>query len=499
MQIGPDQIRPNPQSPVALQFRNAASGGAEFAAEMQGQHSPGRMAPQGPAQEDSDAATTGQSQVAKEIDDMSADLEKGLPEGDDASDPDSASSTKTGIACQIHGPTTPSKTSGPGRTSPDGIVQNSPISQDILAPIDDRNSWPRRQNSEGHLDDAAAPTDTIHPRSQNGGGASMDRRDFAGRPADDRAGSSSGGGPSGGGAGLASLQSAAPGTPGLPSQAAPSDSLAPGPGQVTRPVLPADQTGEDLPPLSATRPDGPPFSGNVRAFPQRPGQAGPGRQTDVERGSPSVATSLPGHPRIRGDMAQEGSGHIAPAPLPQTPPQDGAGHAPHSHAAVSNDPEQGIPIATLSHAPPADQLAQHRPIHPGQTQQPWQQTAAAIALVAQGDALSTTELILAPEELGKLRLEIVTQDDRLTIRLFAERPDTLDLLRRQGDLLLAELRQAGFAQSSLSFGDWGQNRQPPGALASLGQLGPENTAPAFAAPSPDPAPPFVAGRLHIRL
>ncbi|MEF3048096.1 flagellar hook-length control protein FliK [Pseudotabrizicola sp. L79] len=131
---------------------------------------------------------------------------------------------------------------------------------------------------------------------------------------------------------------------------------------------------------------------------------------------------------------------------------------------------------------------------------PATQAAQGIVLAAQDKTAPTTELTLSPEELGKVRFEITSQDDRLAVRLFAERPETLDLLRRQSDLLLAELKQAGYAQSSLSFGAWSQNRNTASTShnqTSTTEIGDEQVP--DSTPLTKSLPLLVSGRLHIRL
>ena len=70
-------------------------------------------------------------------------------------------------------------------------------------------------------------------------------------------------------------------------------------------------------------------------------------------------------------------------------------------------------------------------------------------------------LTLRPDELGTLRFEVTQTEHGLHIHLSVEQPQTLDLLRRQGDQLLADLRQAGFAGASLSFAGEGAQDAPP--------------------------------------
>lgn len=76
------------------------------------------------------------------------------------------------------------------------------------------------------------------------------------------------------------------------------------------------------------------------------------------------------------------------------------------------------------------------------------------------------EVILNPQELGHLRFMIRHDGDQVNVILTVERPDTLDLIRRHVEQLLGDLRQAGFADATLSFGQWqqsggGENSQTP--------------------------------------
>ena len=68
------------------------------------------------------------------------------------------------------------------------------------------------------------------------------------------------------------------------------------------------------------------------------------------------------------------------------------------------------------------------------------------------------ELVLSPEELGRLTISIRHDGDFVRVTVIADRPETLDLMRRHGGDLLADLRQAGFAGASLNFGQGGQPR-----------------------------------------
>lgn len=64
------------------------------------------------------------------------------------------------------------------------------------------------------------------------------------------------------------------------------------------------------------------------------------------------------------------------------------------------------------------------------------------------------ELTLTPEELGRIRFEIQQSGDLVRMVLTAERPETMEHLRRHLPEFLADLRQAGFSGSDISFGQW---------------------------------------------
>lgn len=74
---------------------------------------------------------------------------------------------------------------------------------------------------------------------------------------------------------------------------------------------------------------------------------------------------------------------------------------------------------------------------------------AAVSPIADG-----IEVALSPAELGHLRIELSQVGDGLRIVLSAERPETLDLLRRHADQLMAEVLDAGFSGAEMSFGAW---------------------------------------------
>lgn len=91
-------------------------------------------------------------------------------------------------------------------------------------------------------------------------------------------------------------------------------------------------------------------------------------------------------------------------------------------------------------------------ILPHSTRGPLGKIILAHAQNNKGEAL---DLQLAPLELGQLRIRMQTTNDMMHVVISAERGETLDLMRRNSEQLLQELRQSGFAHASLSFGQWG--------------------------------------------
>jgi Flagellar hook-length control protein FliK len=63
----------------------------------------------------------------------------------------------------------------------------------------------------------------------------------------------------------------------------------------------------------------------------------------------------------------------------------------------------------------------------------------------------SVEVRLSPEELGRVRLSLSPGDMGLTIHVAAERPETLELIRRHIDLLAADLRREGYDGATFSF------------------------------------------------
>ena len=117
------------------------------------------------------------------------------------------------------------------------------------------------------------------------------------------------------------------------------------------------------------------------------------------------------------------------------------------------------------------------------------------------------EIHLNPVELGKVRISLQTGDAGLLVTIHADRPETLDLLRRNTAVLANDFLHAGHEKTSFSFGSDtrgtpGDDRQAttspePADDPHIGGQSPTaeiDTAHHSAASQPD-----IAGRIDIRL
>jgi flagellar hook-length control protein FliK len=74
------------------------------------------------------------------------------------------------------------------------------------------------------------------------------------------------------------------------------------------------------------------------------------------------------------------------------------------------------------------------------------------------------EVVLSPAELGRVEITWSPKDASALLTIAAERPETMELLRRNIDTLLEELRRMGFGDAQLNFaGERGTTppRHPP--------------------------------------
>jgi flagellar hook-length control protein FliK len=78
--------------------------------------------------------------------------------------------------------------------------------------------------------------------------------------------------------------------------------------------------------------------------------------------------------------------------------------------------------------------------------------SAQIADIIRAGSDDALEVSLRPAELGRLTLGFSPDAGGLTVTLAAERPETLDLIRRNIGLLETDLRNLGYSHLNFSFG-----------------------------------------------
>jgi len=89
----------------------------------------------------------------------------------------------------------------------------------------------------------------------------------------------------------------------------------------------------------------------------------------------------------------------------------------------------------------------------------------------------SVDVALSPEELGRVRLSISQAEGGLVVSVQAERPETLDMLRRNIDQLDQELRLLGYTDPGFSFShEGGDTGEQPDALRSENSIAEEQPA-----------------------
>ena len=86
---------------------------------------------------------------------------------------------------------------------------------------------------------------------------------------------------------------------------------------------------------------------------------------------------------------------------------------------------------------------------------PPQVSQVSSAILSSTDA--SFDIHLSPAELGKVRISLTPSDAGILVTVLADRPETLDLLRRHADLLAQDFREIGYENAAFSFGAGGQD------------------------------------------
>ncbi|MDB6179225.1 flagellar hook-length control protein FliK [Paracoccus sp. Z330] len=120
------------------------------------------------------------------------------------------------------------------------------------------------------------------------------------------------------------------------------------------------------------------------------------------------------------------------------------------------------------------------------------------------DAIVTTfedqvEITLSPEELGRIRMTVMGNDRTPNIAIWVERPEVMNLIRRNAATLQEQFAEAGFDGATFEFHD-----EPPSHPDSQKHRGSRDSVVSVAPPSSQANPTatgrvFIDGRIDIRL
>lgn len=84
--------------------------------------------------------------------------------------------------------------------------------------------------------------------------------------------------------------------------------------------------------------------------------------------------------------------------------------------------------------------------------EPGRMAAAQIASAVADARSRPVEIALHPEELGRVRIALSATETGMAVSISAERPETLDLMRRHIDQLAQEFRRLGYSDIGFDFG-----------------------------------------------
>lgn len=238
-----------------------------------------------------------------------------------------------------------------------------------------------------------------------------------------------------------------PGTtqpPGGPSQSGPSPSGMP-PGLTSAGVDRADHRAADTLPSEIA---------GISRGPVEPEEAGEGQ-------------ALRARPSAQGDSPAASASATAPKSRPRVTDDLGPDVADGDQQAMTVEPAGG-PGAAISHRPETVP-------HNGASNLPPAFGHRLAEIVARFPD-RPVEVTLSPEELGRVRMTLATQDGTLTLAVHADRSETVELMRRHIDQLAQEFRDLGFADLNFSFshrdGAASDSRPEPRAVSALEEAAP---------------------------
>ncbi len=185
---------------------------------------------------------------------------------------------------------------------------------------------------------------------------------------------------------------------------------------------------------------------------------GAGRRTAL-RGTEALASpaapaqagrAAPGHSSPTGPVSIVGNAGPFAAPSPAAAAMTEA--AGTRHGTLSRSEGEGL-------APPVPDAARPEASPPARAQSLPAPVAMQITRALQEADQRVVQLQLAPAELGRVRITLSAQDAGLHVLIISERPETLDLLRRNADELFVALSALGYEGLDLSFGREGREGQ----------------------------------------
>lgn len=174
------------------------------------------------------------------------------------------------------------------------------------------------------------------------------------------------------------------------------------------------------------------------------------------------AVNSPASPKAGGSMSS--------AALTSTPPPPFAGFAATEMAQKSpsmigsfSDADVASSIDGLQEFAP---VQRNGPTQSGATQTvsqmaraPAPTVAAQIASALEHSSGQRTQIMLNPEELGRVRISLTSGEVGVIVNIVAERPETADLMRRNIDSLLQDFSELGYDNPSFEFEGQGQDTE----------------------------------------
>ena len=146
----------------------------------------------------------------------------------------------------------------------------------------------------------------------------------------------------------------------------------------------------------------------------------------------------------------------AKAPQPEKPAANQTGDQPDKTASFDLPDQTAVAISVhegKAAAAPPETHGSMRAQVPTEPRHVLRQLGEKLSEGAEG----VVEIALSPEELGKVRL-VIAPGEKPAVTVFADRPETFDLLRRNAETLDKELRNAGIFGADISFSGGNEGR-----------------------------------------